>query len=411
MKKLIYWTLFLVVLAACSKDDNDSLELSSDNTYNLDNNEHVLRIGVNSNSDWTVSGAERWCSTRQLNGDSGDSLIITVTPNIAPDQRSVTLSLANKSGSKTDITIRQAKRDGEYHFRLPVIFHVLYLNPGNPYQNIPANRIEELLDAANSYYRNYDGQGGDMNLTFELATRDPDGNPLDEAGIHRVQRYTNYTMECEKFLENQYGDIHLMWDPNNYINVFLFEFSESDGSTTGISFLPFTPSSHSLAGLTPSDSYYTKLPTKQVYGVALNNRYINKLLVYAPNSSQDIMATTLTHELGHYLGLYHVFSIGEAVESDYCDDTPDYNRQEYMDKWNQNTLWSQAIQRTDRNGAPFTSTNIMDYDFSEKNRFTNDQRTRVRHVLEYSPLIPGPKMPIAISRGADMTEKKAITIK
>ena len=196
MKKLIYWTLFLVVLAACSKDDNDSLELSSDNTYNLDNNEHVLRIGVNSNSDWTVSGAERWCSTRQLNGDSGDSLIITITPNIAPDQRSVTLSLANKSGSKTDITIRQAKRDGEYHFRLPVIFHVLYLNPGNPYQNIPANRIEELLDAANSYYRNYDGQGGDMNLTFELATRDLDGNPLDEAGIHRVQRYTNYTMEC-----------------------------------------------------------------------------------------------------------------------------------------------------------------------------------------------------------------------
>lgn len=38
----------------------------------------------------------------------------------------------------------------------------------------------------------------------------------------------------------------------------------------------------------------------------------------------------------------------------------------------------------------FTSTNIMDYSVSYSDRFTNDQRSRIRHVLTYSPLIPGP---------------------
>ena len=33
----------------------------------------------------------------------------------------------------------------------------------------------------------------------------------------------------------------------------------------------------------------------------------------------------------------------------------------------------------------------MDYAFTYANEFTPDQRTRIRHVLMYSPLIPGHK--------------------
>lgn len=39
----------------------------------------------------------------------------------------------------------------------------------------------------------------------------------------------------------------------------------------------------------------------------------------------------------------------------------------------------------------FTSYNLMDYEISYADRFTPNQRERMRHVLEYSPLIPGPK--------------------
>ena len=39
----------------------------------------------------------------------------------------------------------------------------------------------------------------------------------------------------------------------------------------------------------------------------------------------------------------------------------------------------------------FISYNIMDYAISYSNQFTQNQRERIRHVLSYSPLIPGPK--------------------
>lgn len=42
-------------------------------------------------------------------------------------------------------------------------------------------------------------------------------------------------------------------------------------------------------------------------------------------------------------------------------------------------------------GTTFTSYNLMDYEISYADRFTPNQRERTRHVLEYSPLIPGPK--------------------
>ncbi|MGV4509066.1 hypothetical protein ACQ1Q1_11855, partial [Ornithobacterium rhinotracheale] len=40
----------------------------------------------------------------------------------------------------------------------------------------------------------------------------------------------------------------------------------------------------------------------------------------------------------------------------------------------------------------FISRNIMDYDYCYKNQFTQDQKEIVRHVLTYSPFIPGPKI-------------------
>ena len=43
-------------------------------------------------------------------------------------------------------------------------------------------------------------------------------------------------------------------------------------------------------------------------------------------------------------------------------------------------------------GEEFRSTNIMDYAYTEANRFTLQQAARIRYVLEHSPYIPGPKV-------------------
>ena len=103
---------------------------------------------------------------------------------------------------------------------------------------------------------------------------------------------------------------------------------------------------------------------------------------------------TLEHELGHYLGLFHTFSEDNTcVDDDYCDDTPTYDRKLY-DTWyaaaGRVTL-AEGAQRMNCSGDKFVSNNVMDYDISYLNYFSPRQRVRVRHVLENSPLIPGPK--------------------
>jgi hypothetical protein len=50
----------------------------------------------------------------------------------------------------------------------------------------------------------------------------------------------------------------------------------------------------------------------------------------------------------------------------------------------------ELVNRTNQDST-FQSHNLMDYSFSHSDLFTQEQRDRIRNVLYYSPLIPGPK--------------------
>lgn len=398
MQKHLLLYAFLILLASCSKDKN-YLNLSTDPVFNLNANEHVLCIGVQSDSEWNITNTNTWCSVTQKTSSGNDSLIITVQTNIAREKRSGDLAISNKD-KKLSISINQDAATEEYHFKIPVIFHVLYTEQSDPKTNIPTRQLWQILDEVNSLYNGSHPDGVDMNLEFTLATRDPGGNLLSETGIHRVQR-NNINLGCEDFLNNKYGDAQWLWDQNKYINVVIFSFEETN--TVGISFLAYTPSSHPLEGLPKGDNYYTRYPTKQAHCIAMNNYWVN---MYGITSQEHlpIFSRSLAHELGHYLGLFHAFyKLGDAT-TDYCADTPDYDRVAYENTLNNHAPWDERIKRTAFDGTPFISTNIMDYDYGWKNLFTNDQRTRIRHVLEYSPLIPGPKIPTALTRGTGITE-------
>jgi zinc-dependent metalloproteinase lipoprotein len=121
------------------------------------------------------------------------------------------------------------------------------------------------------------------------------------------------------------------------------------------------------------------------------------------NSSMVDVSSTLAHELGHYLGLLHVFAekdngeyADDCKDTDHCEDTPSYNKLEY-EKWLTEYLkapeisFSKAIKRTNCEGEEFNSHNIMDYSVTCADRISEDQYKRIRNVLYYSPLIPGPK--------------------
>ena len=60
---------------------------------------------------------------------------------------------------------------------------------------------------------------------------------------------------------------------------------------------------------------------------------------------------------------------------------------------------NEAVKRENcKTGQIFSSYNLMDYEISYADRLTNDQRNRIRHVLTYSPLTPGPKKGTADTR-------------
>ena len=73
--------------------------------------------------------------------------------------------------------------------------------------------------------------------------------------------------------------------------------------------------------------------------------------------------------------------------------------------------FAQAAQRQDRNGTTFTSYNIMDYYYSYRDRITPDQRARIRHVLDYSPLIPGPKIAVENMSRAEIIIEEPLILK
>lgn len=66
------------------------------------------------------------------------------------------------------------------------------------------------------------------------------------------------------------------------------------------------------------------------------------------------------------------------------------------------TLMSELLKRTGSDGKTFNSNNIMDYAISLGHTFTQDQTDRMRHVLNYSLLIPRPG---SRSRSVDAYDK------
>lgn len=315
----------------------------------------------------------------------------------------------------------------DYVYHLPVIFHVFYQDSkDDSTQYISHARLKKILDNVNELWAgNVYGTSADMNVKFELAECDENGNRLSTPGVEYIKWTGSYPISHTEFMnDNSRKYWKYLWEPNEYINVMLYNFKPDDENKTiylGISNMPLKANGYpDIEGLsTVKRANINKNNLKYAYCVSINSlfasdkydssRYtIDKGKPIASNGPYDINVT-LAHELGHYLGLCHVFC-GESEDdstdlyedTDYCDDTPSYNRQAYL-----LTLAAYLKQHGDKPlsakddlpimalrsnpSETWTAVNILDYYYTYGYLFTTQQRERVRQVLYYSPLIPGPK--------------------
>jgi gliding motility-associated-like protein len=179
---------------------------------------------------------------------------------------------------------------------LPVVFHIIYNSSSDPVSDSEIYKALDLLNEAFSntgYYQRVDGQ--DPSIKFCLAQQDDKGQ--QSSGINRIQSpLTNLQIIDDDQLKRL-----ISWDPNHVINIYLVN-SINDGTVAGYAYLPYNHGS--------VDD-----------GIVVLNSVIK-------NQSVG-MHSTLVHEMGHYLGLYHTFEGGcenHQCEKDgdkVCDTPPD----------------------------------------------------------------------------------------
>ena len=420
-------TLALMMVHGCTGSDLApvAVEYLETEFGNVSNEGATLTLDITTEGTWTASSDADWCTLPTKKGSGNGSLTIWVEGNLEASERKATVTISG--GTKEAVEIRQHATTGELHYNLPVIFHVLYKDKSDARQYVSQSRLAEILDVVNKLYTANTGSV-DMNLSFLLATTDEEGKALDTPGVEYIEWEDDYPINYSEFMADKTNNyVDYLWNPNRYINVMVYNFKgdeDSETSTLGISHLPFTTTGDNLLeGL--NEIKYSYLEQSNIsfpYCVSINSLYINEQSSSTRYNSADV-TVTMAHELGHFLGLHHVFAedkdgaMNECADTDYCDDTPSYNKTEYdayvdymAEKEPQHFTLKNLAKRTDCSGESFTSYNIMDYSFSYSNRFTPQQRARVRHVLTYSPLIPGPKKDVVKTR-AEAPEKMDLPIR
>ncbi|MCS6935389.1 MAG: PKD domain-containing protein [Chitinophagales bacterium] len=263
-----------------------------------------------------------------------------------------------KSGSRAVVTI-------------PVIFHIVHNgDPVGTNENIAATRVASAIDVLNNDFRKKFGTNGynnhpagaDCEIEFCPAVVDPNGNILAEPGINRVY-YAQSSWDVQTI--NSTLKPQTQWDPNRYLNVWSVVFGGSSSNLLGYAQFP---TGSGLPGLGGSSAANTD-------GVVVRHTTVG--LSGSSNAPYNL-GRTLVHEIGHWLGLRHIWGDSQCG-NDYCNDTPMAAQPNYGCP-NVNSC-------NDGNPDPKDMVeNYMDYSYDAcMNIFTNCQKTRMWTVLTNSP--------------------------
>lgn len=407
--KQITWILAIgcwLVLAGCSKSDDAVTRLSvSSESFTWDSNVRLQTVQVKASGKWGAKSDVYWCDPIKKSGEDDMELPIWVSPNLTKEARQGKITITQGNEQRI-IHVSQPAFTGnldDYEYHLPVVFHILYQDESDEQQYVKKGHIEKILTEVNKVYAN-----NDMGIVFELAQYNDNGEKLEEAGVvrHHVD-FSDYAPDAFISSKNTDNRQYAKFAQNlkKYINVYVFKFKQAseDQNTMGISNLPLVPLDHPLDSLQATDAANDYAYAAAPWGCLINNEYIYEWQegdTFNPN----FIASTVAHELGHYLGLLHTFSAVECEMDDACDDTPisDYeNYASYIRIYIEQQVAAgvKTFKITDlarrkdcKTLEDFTASNIMDYAYCLNNEFTPQQRQRTRHILQYSPLVPGPKL-------------------
>lgn len=208
---------------------------------------------------------------------------------------------------------------------IPVVVHIIHTGEAEGVgNNISDAQILSAMVQLNERFRKTPGTQGDADgvdteIEFCLASIDPDGNPTD--GINRVDGSTvsgyssgGICVISSSCSLNELAVKNLSrWSNTAYYNIWVVSEIQNNGGGFGIQGFAYLPGSSSLYdGMVIMNSCFGSLGTV---------------------NSWNNMGRTLTHEMGHGMGLYHSFegdnggsTCPSAVTGDYVSDTDPHKR-------------------------------------------------------------------------------------
>lgn len=256
----------------------------------------------------------------------------------------------------------EAARGPRNVLTIPVVVHVIHSGePVGVGRNIPTARILEQLDRLNDDFRRTNSDAintpsgfaaADTEIEFCLATVDPNGQATTG-----IERHSYPSISGQSYIENTIKP-QTYWNSSLYLNIWTVELS---GGLLGYAYLP-TPT------MVGSD----------VDGLVLNYEYVGDNIIVGSQGR------TATHEIGHYLGLAHIWAdftnTSGCGNDDGISDTPDQDSEYYGCPGGSQFSC----------GSADMYMNYMDYvDDNCMNAFTQGQANVMRAVLSTGTTISG----------------------